>query len=549
MSRPLRTVLALSSVVAFSASMACGSSKDEPATGSVGGVVLVDGVKILDAKQANDVAVLAGKLELPKSTHDAPKVGDVLVGDAGETADSPNKFGFLRRVTAVREEGGKYVVDTEQAELGDVVKEGEFQTTLEVPSIAADDPAAVAEPTSAFKGGKTIKVLDFSGKTLFSNTGSVDLSTGKSIGYEANVVLSKGTLDFTPKFDVGAKLGFSGFSLKGLVKEAHVIATGNLEAVAEVDASFKLTSTATGEDVAALIAKKVFGKPSTTIADHKIKLPSFKFGPLSVPAHVEFKAVVECDMKWGGETRVVVGGKASATISAGAKYDGSTISPVFEHSESLEKIGPTWTITNDMGLRCAIKPEMRLNLWDVASGEILAEAYASLNAKARCDASKLTGTVTGNAFAGVNARAHAKLNVFGLYKWEKECTLFDLQTPVADVSGSFPLGSGATCTPFPDEPLPTPVKSPSPSCFGGTSTGGDDAGVDPDAGPVLCDHDVCTNGTPLTTGCTKDSQAGACIKAICENDPYCCTTAWSASCIDKVEKGMYGCTPRSCTSP
>ncbi|MBI2396051.1 MAG: hypothetical protein HYV09_41190 [Deltaproteobacteria bacterium] len=562
--RALRTVLALSSLVAFSAAAACGSNKDAAPTGAAGNVVLAEGVTLLDAQRADDVEVLPGKLVMPKATHGdlaTKKAGDVLVGDAGVTATTKNRWGFLRKVVSVREEAGNLVFETTQAEIGDVVQEGELSGTITVPSLLPDDPSAVAEPSLGTKGGKTIKVLDFSGKTLFSRTDSIEVQPGKTLGYEASVVLTKGTLDFTPTFDVGAKIKPSGFSLKGAVKEAHVIATGQLDAVAEIDASLKLIGTATGEDVAALIAKKIFGKPTTTIADHKIKLPGLKLGFISVPAHAQFTAVVTCDMKWGGETRVVVGGKASATIKAGARYDGSTISPVWEKSASLEKLGPTWTITNEMGLRCAIKPELKLNLWDVASGEILAEAYAALDAKATCNASKLTGDVTGSAYAGVNARAHAKLNVFGPYKWEKECTLFDLQSPVATFSGSFPLGSGATCTPTPDAPAPVPVSSPPASCFGDAKVGGggEDAGVGPgldggtgeggvdgDAGPVKCDHDVCTNGTPLTTGCTKDGQAGACIKAICENDPYCCEIAWSASCIDKVEKGMYGCTPRKC---
>jgi hypothetical protein len=317
-----------------------------------------------------------------------------------------------------------------------------------------------------------------------------------------------------------------------------------------------LIGTATGEDVAALIAKKISNKPSTTLADHKIKLPGLKLGFISVPAHAQFRAVLTCDLKWGGETRVVVGAKASATISAGARYDGSKISPVWDHTESIEQIGPNWTINHDLGLRCAIIPELKLNLWDVAAGEVTAEGYAALEAKATCNSATLTGDVSGAAYAGVSARAKAKLDVFGLYKWEKECTLFDMHSPKATFSGSFPLGKGATCTESPATPEPPSTSTPAPSCFGDTPVAGEDAGTLPDtglpdgggedAGEVMCDHDVCTSGGPLSIGCTKDSQGGACIKAICENDEYCCKFSWTASCIDKVEKGMFGCTPRKC---
>jgi hypothetical protein len=555
----LRTLLALSAVSGFFAMVACGASKEEETqtpTGD-GSITVAQGVTILESKSTDDVVVQAGRLLFPKAAHadiGSKKPGDVLVGDAGFSPTTPNKWGFLRKVKSVTTEGDNFVVMTETAHLGDVITEGELAGSLTVPSLV---PETTGTASLGTKGGKAIKLLDFSGKTLFAKTGSVEVSAGKTIGYDAKVLLTKGTLDFTPTFDIGAKVK-PALSLKGAIKEAHVIATGQLDAVAEVDASLTLTGDATGDDVAALIAKKIFNKPSTTIADHKIKLPGLKLGFISVPAHAEFRAVVTCDLKWGGATRVVVGGKASATIKAGAEYNGEKISPVWDHSESLEQLGPVWTINHDLGLRCAIVPELKLNLWDVAAGEITAEAYARLDARATCNASTLTGDVEGSAQAGASAKAKASLNIFGLYKWQKECTLFDVQSPEATFSGSFPLGKGATCTDVMAPPPPSPTLAPGESCFGDTAVPGDDAGTGEDTGPstdggtdggpvdVLCSHDVCTNGAPLTTGCTKDGQAGECIKAICKEDPYCCETAWSASCIDKVEKGEYGCTPRKC---
>lgn len=563
--RAFRPLLPATFLVALA--VACGSSKDDAPAG--GSVKVADGVTVLDATSADDVTVVPGKLIFPKATHAdiaAKKAGDVLVGDAGTTPTSPNPWGFLRKVVSVTDDGTNVTVTTEQATLADVVTEGELSGQLTVPSLDPSDPSAVTSKSLHTKGGGSpIKLLDFSGKTLFSSSGSVDLSTGKTLGYDASVVLSKGTLDFTPTFDVGAKMKPSlSFSLKGLISEAHVIATGQLDAVAEVTASFKLTGTATGDDVAALIAKKVFKSSTTTIADHDIKLPGLKLGFISVPAHAHFKADVKCDLTWGGETSVVVGGKASAKISAGAKYDGSTITPVWDHSASLDQTGPTWTITNDMAVKCSIVPQFSLNLWDVASGEVTAEAYAALAANAKCDAAKLTGDVHGEAYAGASAKAHAKLDVFGLYKWEKECTLFDLHSPKASFDGTFPLGKGATCTDAPAAADPPEVTDPPASCFGGTDVGGDAGGDDSgtgddaasdsgsgeggtgDSGPIMCSHDTCTTGDVLTTGCTNDGQGGACIKSICDNDPYCCETAWSLSCVAHIENGDYACVKKTC---
>lgn len=544
----------------------CGKSDD------IGGAAPIEtkvasNVTLIDSNASNDVTVLPGKLVFPKATHAdilGKKPGDVLVGDEGTSPASPNPFGFLRKVVSVVDDGkGSIVVTTTQGTLLDVVDQGELSGTITVPSL--QKPAGTK---GLHTQGGPMKLLDFSGTTLFHDARSVDVSTGKSIGYDATVTLTKGTLDFTPSFDVGAKITPKlTLDIKKWISEAHVIAKGTLAATAEINGSLKLTSTATGDDVAALIAKKIFDKSSTTLADYPIKLPGLHLGPISVPAHANFHAEIGCDLRWSGETTVDFGANASVSLSAGAKWDGSTISPVFDHTESLEKIGPTFTINDDVGLSCKITAKFELNLWDVASGEITGEAYAAADAQAVCNSSKLTGDVSGIAFAGADAKAHAKLDVLGLFKWERECTLFDVRTPVASFNGSIPLGKGSTCA---DAPAPTAPPEPPPAgdgCFGDTSTG-TDAGTDDTGLPTLdggtddasadaadgdgadttlhCDHDTCTIGGPLSSGCDKDGQGGACIASVCANDDYCCNYAWTASCIAHVTNGDYACAKKSC---
>jgi hypothetical protein len=43
-----------------------------------------------------------------------------------------------------------------------------------------------------------------------------------------------------------------------------------------------------------------------------------------------------------------------------------------------------------------------------------------------------------------------------------------------------------------------------------------------------CDHDECTEGSPLQASCS------VCTQAICDADPYCCTTAWDQVCVNAV---------------
>jgi hypothetical protein len=247
---------------------------------------------------------------------------------------------------------------------------------------------------------------------------------------------------------------------------------------------------------------------------------------------------------------------------------------------SAHLVGPSWTLSDEVSAHCWIQPELDVSLFDVASGQIRAQAWGAMSADAVCDAQQhATGQLQGTAFAGVSAIAQAKVDVFGLFTWQKECTLFAEETPHASVRSTFSLpgGSSASCTTPPPDPAPVHVDGPPPSCFGGgsASSGGDDGGAgvlpgdDADAGGSTeeggatdgasdgdgdgngngtgsCDHDVCTEGDALSATCTLDGQNGACIQSICQNDAYCCEFAWTGSCVAHVTNGDYACTKRIC---
>src|SRR5690606_15447675 len=44
-----------------------------------------------------------------------------------------------------------------------------------------------------------------------------------------------------------------------------------------------------------------------------------------------------------------------------------------------------------------------------------------------------------------------------------------------------------------------------------------------------CAHSKCLVGAALDAGCDP------CVRRICEEDPSCCNTAWTASCVDRVK--------------
>jgi hypothetical protein len=390
-----------------------------------------------------------------------------------------------------------------------------------------------------------------SGAKIVNVADSASLPNGDSIGFSFIATVETGTVNFTPSFDIGASINpptsLSGIvsdltNPAGVISNAHAIASGTLDANFVVSATLQFSSTITGDDLAQFIAQKKTASTTTVLADYPISLPSISIGPLNAPATAHFKATLDCNFVLGGEVQVEAGAQASATVSAGATYDGTNVTPVFSHTQTLNLNGPNWIVGGDVGIACTVTPVVTLQLWDLASGNVTAQAYGMAQARAQCTSGSLNGQLQGEALAGARATADAKLDIFGLVNWEKECTLFDVQFPVppATVTQTFTLpgGTNASCTDQPDPAiqLPTLITTPPGNCFGGSST--TDGGTDGDAYDT-CSHDVCTQ-SPLVLGptCTQDGAGGACIQWICANDPTCCDqtnpAGWDISCTSHV---------------
>ena len=616
-------VLLTSAAAAAFLAAACSSSSTNPSgpgTGTAPPVVISNKVTVALASAVNDVVVAQDRLTFPAASHQdmlARKAGDILVGDP-KLGSTTNPRGFLRKVKSVATstDGMTIVVLTDPALLNEAVQQGSFRGTLQAPALGLKGPVV----QSARLGGlrpetngpmldAPMTLLDFSGKDIFRGSGSVNLleNPPKSIGFDAHATFQKATLTFTPKFDVGADIRLDLSNILGSVHEFHAIATGQLDADVEIEMALDLTGNATGADLTQLIAQKVFQAQSKTLVEYPIDLGALSVGPLNIPVSADFKTTLDCSFDWGGNAGVVAGGIASASVTAGLKYDPTNgVTPVWSHTQSFTQVGPTWTLNGAVGAKCTLRPEFDLKFWDVAAAEIWAEPYVALHADAACNNATLTGQLSGEAYAGVSATAHAKIDVFGLYKWEKTCQLFAIDSPHAMVNATFPLpgGMNATCTPPPAAPAPVNQDAPPSSCFGdgsGPNTPpADDAGtVNPisndDGGGVApsgdggscnispeqppagwtcapskygdcvcdcncgatdrdcatgqcggCDHTTCVEGTPLGTSCTQDGQGGACIQSICAHDSYCCEFSWSASCVAHITNGDYACTAKTC---
>jgi bifunctional DNA-binding transcriptional regulator/antitoxin component of YhaV-PrlF toxin-antitoxin module len=546
--------------------LACGNSKEDtttPASDTGDKVVLAARSEVV-AKAVTDVTTVeAGRLVFPASYAAAlgKKPGDILIGDRqGKGTSGKNPVGFLRKVKSVTQSGNTIVVETDLATLPEAVTKLSFQGTLQSPQLTESGPVLESTggiDTSIYRpqgGGKTIQIVNFAGKEIFNYNESVTLDTTppKQIGFNAFAKFTKGSLNFTPTFDVGADIDSDlGSILNGQIpqpklKSLHASATGKFEAEIELDAGIKLTTDLDAESFTKLVAKEIFKSDSATIADYDFDLGSLSVGPLPLPASAHFKAVLDCDLAWGGGVEVVVGGKASATITAGFKYENNQFSPTFEKSGDVSETGPTWTLDGVTRVKCSVTPTFQLNLFDMAVAEVWAKGYVNLGGSLTCGAPVgmppvQQATFAGDAAAGVRAGLHAKVDVFGLIKYEKTCTLFDLEAPKGSFTKTFPLPSGQNASCAATDATPTPDEPPAPEkCFGagdssgagGSGSGGGSGlgGSGGAGGSNQCNHDECTTGDPLGTECNE------CAKQVCAHDPYCCDEYWGYSCFDSVKK-------------
>ncbi len=503
-------------------------------SGADGSATLHAGTHVIGQALNDVVLVQADKLVYPASAWDELKTaqaGDILLGDRqtpGSAGQNPD--GYLRTVQSVAQQDGTVVMTTTSATLQEAVDSLKIQGTLQVPALGLTGPATQSAGGAHFQdlqGSTTVKLIDFSGTKLLDQSGNVTVNN-QSIGYHAFANVTTGTVSFSPSYDVGADIGFLS------VKSFHATATGELDATLLVDAGVKLTTTLDDQTFTQLVAQKIFGSPSSTIADYKVSLGSLHVGPFNMPSSAHFTATLACDFAWGGGVEVKVGGSAKASITAGVKYENGTISPVFDKSGELTQTGPDWTVDGATRAYCSIQPKLELQFFGVATAQLAANGYAGVGGSVACGGTdgqgNSLGLMHGDAEVGVSATVLAKLNLFGLYKWQKECTLFDLsQEWQKDDAFVLPGGTNATCSMNGDYSLPPKPPANPTSCFGDetTSTSGDGGAS---LIPGTCTHDVCTAGDKL------GQQCDSCTMKVCAQDPYCCDTYWGLSCFADVQQ-------------
>lgn len=467
----------------------------------------------LDKKVSDTADVRDGLILFPANECErlaTLKPGQVIVGDRGPDG-SPNPDGFLVKVTKVTCGKDGVVVTTEPGTLQAGFDKLKLNVGFNLPGCKD-----LKKPNMGVEyGGDILKYNDV-----------VKTAAGADVPFVATLGLDA-ALCFAPRVSYKADVAFP------KLNSFEVSATGNLEAKVVAKAAVKLDASVDAKTREELAGKPLSKTMTTTLADRKIPLASVTVGPFSVPASLQFTTTLSCDLAFTAPVEVEVGAKATATVTAGLSYANGKLSPITSKTTAFEPIPPTFKQDGMIRTTCTLTPTLSLKMFGIASGEVGAKVLGGMGASQTCggkDAQNVTQRLThGDVQAGVVSTVLAKLDLIGLVKWKKQCTLFS-EDALLQYDHVYPTPGGAAATTCsvagPYSLAPKPVANPS-ACFG-EDPAALDAGV-----PVIvgtCTHDVCTAGEKLGQQCDD------CTMKVCTADPYCCDTFWGLSCFDSVAR-------------
>jgi hypothetical protein len=488
-----------------------------PDLGTADNGSLHDGSQVLTPELADVADVRDGELRFPKELCQrlsGIKLDTIILGDRkapNAPADNGgnNPEGFLRRVRSVTCDDRGVIVKTDPATLPEAFDDLKLDWGFNLPSCKD-----VSGPSLGVEYGGTL--MDYSGTARTAD--GRDIPFTASAGMNASLCLS-------PRITLKADVGFM------KLNSFEVSATGQLEAKLLLSAAVKLAPSLDAATQAELAGKALTKSVTATIADKSISLGSIGASGVKLPISAKYVATVSCDFSFTAPVEVKVGAKATASMTAGITYQNGKLAPKSEKGITFEAIPPTFDRDGMMRAVCSVNPTLELRVFGMATGQIGAKAYGSMGASQSCggkDPQGVTQRLTsGDVEAGLSAGVVAKLDVFGVKKWKKECTLFSESHKLPyDRAYPSPGGASATCAVASPLALPPSATANPAACFSD-----DDAQTTtPALIPGTCTHDVCSAGEKLGQACDE------CTMKVCAVDAYCCDTYWGLSCFDQVQK-------------
>jgi len=304
-------------------------NEDDPAVGPTGDVVVPPTTNVLDEEMVEETlqSEASGRFgKLPDElvfSGDAP-MGDVEVGDVVVTGVSEKTpVGFLRKVTGRREENGQIVLETRQAALSEAIDRGSVDTSITISentidakrlydglkgnNVSGPDGKAFGKTSPLRKNSEMRKALGG------FCAGSAD-SLCVQFAVEKSVVTAAAAMAFRPTIDFRLDIGLSGVE----------------EVVAAVEPGARLTT--------GLILSASFGSERTLIQKELIDNRRLQTFVVTVgPVPVVITPVTELNFQ-GNASLGVTGAQAyvqqEVSLRVGARYDGSSWSPIKDFSEN-----------------------------------------------------------------------------------------------------------------------------------------------------------------------------------------------------------------------
>lgn len=446
-----------------------------------------------------------------------------------------------------------------------------------------DGPGLHPEGTGGGTVGLTF-AFDRSGTVLQNVSLSKKIGAGSawSYGLAGELKASDAHFKFSPSVTFKGKIespgwSFSSFNPKNWIKRIETSLQGDVDAglvlKGKLTASFSGEKEIRGADAAAAAQAAV----ASSLGEKKLELPAFEAPPVQgppiptplgpIPVTYRFKVKTTCSVAVEGSMEAELGATTRVHARAGLIYEkGDGWSPISEFDASLSKVGPNITFGAAAKVRCEVKPTLEFLVADAAGPSIYIGAY--LEGKGSYEetcppgadhrAPDASASLQGEF--GIVAGAGAELEVFGVELASYSTELYSkalYQTPKLEVElgngrsigwctteaggggagGSGAGGSGSTPVTCGNGKLDgvedcdggahnadTCASLMHNEFATGTPTCGSDCTWATESCKLGACHDVHTKGAPQFPSC------GACVKKVCDQEPYCCTQKWDFVC-------------------
>ena len=280
--------------------------------------------------------------------------------------------GFLRRIDKATVAGDLITLETSLADITEAIKVGTFATSSQV----FDDPAANVRGntywgptrvlfmedgvTGSARGG-----LNLSGLSLKISLDPF-LSDSANFGGEASFTIDEGSITFSPRLDLGARIGLvGGFIPIPELKEFHSIFRGGVQ----LDVP-QYTIAVQGSFTKSQDAKK-----KLTIARFSKRFVTFA-GPVPISGELILQFKMEAAFQIAAAAELTGDFTAGFALAAGARWRKSGgWSGIASSSQNSSASPPTFGVKGSVTAKVSVVPDLFLRFYEAAGPFVNVEPY------------------------------------------------------------------------------------------------------------------------------------------------------------------------------